>query len=457
MCTEIMYENFISKEIFDDIFSDEIQPEMLELLGRGECYTIQEKLFLFTQEFNKKSMFPDNSSFVNMFFGKDAELDLIKPQKIAEVLFNKPTLPLIIQFLEQYDSCVFWKSLGISKEKGKYYTQELQDIDNSPKILDEIINEISEAEIDKNIICNMIIPNVFLKPQNLDVSITVMVYRCYEFIKIKYPRIVNVIVNNWKNSNKKYMPDIASILEGFNLFGEDEFEYNPKFLYDLIVCFAPCDMDYLFPKINKMLVNNNTMFIDVLFPAFKRSQYGYDVYNAYLDFCDKEKINPVLLINKPEEFFINSYKVPQLKPLYHRYFPDLTIEDAIEQTIKCYKIIFCNLKTEQYLEEDCFWEEFIWAFGLTNKYPYGFRKIVFKTSKEKQANGAFLSLLTILGYETQEIKDMLHRNPDKSQINKTFALTIKDNTNMSKEYDYLLKLVESSGLPIINNNTQRKK
>lgn len=456
MYPEIIYENYISKDIFDDIFSDEMQPEMLELLGRGECLTINEKLFYFTQEFNIKNICPDYNTYVNMFFGKDVDLDLIKPRKIAKLLFNETILPLIIQFLEQYDSCVFWKSLGISKEKGKYYTKKLQDINNSPKILDEIINEISDAEVDKNIICKMIIPNVFFKPHKLDVSMTIMVYRFYEFIKIKYPRIVNVIVNNWKNSSKKYMPDIASISEGLNLLVEDGLEYNPKFLHDLIVCFAPCDIDYLFPQINKMLVNNNTMFTDALFLAFKRSPFGYDVYNAYLDFCDKKKINPVLLINKPEEFFINSYKVPQLKPLYHRYFPDLTTEDAIEQTIKCYNIIFCMLKAEQYLEEDCFWEEFIWAFGLTDKYPYGFRKIVFQTSKEKQANGAFLCLLTILGYETQEIKDMLHRSPDKSLINKTFDLTIKDNTKMSKEYAYLLKLVESSGLPIINNNTQGK-
>jgi hypothetical protein len=86
---------------------------------------------------------------------------------------------------------------------------------------------------------------------------------------------------------------------------------------------------------------------------------------------------------------------------------------------------------------------------LTDKYPDGFKRIAFHTTKEKKANGAFLALLKILGYEEDEIKEMRQERKNKPNlINQIFDLTLSRKTKESKDYHDLLEIVKSSGLPV---------
>jgi hypothetical protein len=180
---------------------------------------------------------------------------------------------------------------------------------------------------------------------------------------------------------------------------------------------------------------------------FSMHEYGYEIYNYYLDFCHEEGLEAWTISESPEVYFLNSYKVPQLKSLCNRYFPSASEEESKKETKKCFKKIFYDLRDKKFL--NCSLNEFLWAFGLIDKYPHGFKRIAFHTTKEKKANGAFLALLKILGYEEDEIKEMRQERKNKPNlINQIFDLTLSRKTKESKDYQDLLKIVESSGLPV---------
>jgi hypothetical protein len=243
--------------------------------------------------------------------------------------------------------------------------------------------------------------------------------------------------------------DIISFIKNFspNLKSNDVLDQES--LFELIkIAYIFCDLGIYVNNINNHY-NSDDINKMVLLNSFKLHKYGYEAYQVYLNGCKIYNLEPVFDVgNSPELYFYNSYKVPQLPSLYKRYFDGVSEEKAKEKTEKCFKKIYVGLNKKGFLDNDCI-NEFLWAFGLTDKYPYRFKKIAFHTSKEKKANGAFLALLKVLGYEEDEIKEMRQERKNKPNlINQIFDLTLSRKTKESKDYLDLLKIVEDSGLPV---------
>ena len=108
-----------------------------------------------------------------------------------------------------------------------------------------------------------------------------------------------------------------------------------------------------------------TSITDAIKVLFRIHKNGYEIYKYYLDYCCKKHVEPRLTIEDLEVFFINSYKVPQLKSLCNRYFPSASEEESKKETKKCFKKIFYDLRDKKFL--NCSINEFLWAFGLTDK------------------------------------------------------------------------------------------
>lgn len=375
----------------------------------------------------------------------------IHPKYFAEVFFNPNSVENILQLLKSYDNAYFWEAFGISLDKGNAFLKRLNCIDEHENTLYEIRNEIINSHSVKN---EIVINEIFNYYYYCSVSniipddIAYFLLTIYE-IALKYPSIKEALYifhgDDWHLEATTLLDNIS--------FNKKQDELNPEFIFELI------KIAHIFCNLKKFVETINNYYSDdtlkmILLYSFKSHEYGYEAYQVYLYGCKKYNLKPLFDIgNNPELYFYNSYKVPQLPSLCKRYFDDISEKDAKDRTQNCFIQMFENLIEVGFLDRDCRKEEFLWAFGLTDQYPYAFKKIKFYTltgkNKKGKGNGAFLCFLNILGYKSQEIKQMLHRNPDKSLINKTFDLTIKDNTIMSKDYNALLEIVKSSGLPII--------
>lgn len=387
---------------------------------------------------------------INEVFEND--ICLISPQWLTEYCFNETHITAIVNFLDKYDNAYFWEAFGISLEKGNSFYEKMKSFDENPNVLRDIINEIvNTGKLNKVIVINELLSYItFDWNSNKDlIEYSSLVFTAINEVALKYTSINEAL--DMIDKNRLFDSFLSVIMQ--NKVGEEYMRMTPEYLFEFI-------------KIAKFLGDNSSFsdFVNrnladedsskrILQNSFKMHKYGYEAYLVYLSWCEEKKCEPALKVgNSPELYFYNSYKVPQIESLYKRYFSELSEEDAKEKTKKCFEKIYESLKNEGFLDEGCRKEEFLWAFGLTDEYPFAFRKIKFYTltgkSKRDKGNGAFLCLLTILCYTSEEIKAMLHRNPEKSIINKTFDLTIKDNTIMSKDYDELLKIVKSSGLPI---------
>lgn len=383
-------------------------------------------------------------------------LNLIKPKVLAEFLFNEETLDAILDFLKRYDNSYFWNAFGISLEKGNSFYEKMNSYNNESDIFSEIHSEIMNSEkLNKEVIINELMSYILFryKPNDdFNEFFSEFLFTLNE-VSSKYPSVDEALCMTETDEYGWAKIDCLSIKQKIELLPEDILKISPILLFELIKW---ADNFGSFTRNSCMIhtfLESEDTIKSILLNAFKTHRCGYEAYQIYLVWCKVRKIEPALKIgNSPELYFYNSYKVPQIESLYKGYFSELSEEEAKEKTKECFEEIYNSLKNKGFLDEGCRKEEFLWAFGLTEEYPFAFKKIKFNTltgkSKKSKGNGAFLCLLTILGYTPEEIKAMLHRNPEKSIINKTFDLTIKNNTIISKDYDALLKIVKSSGLPI---------
>ena len=452
MDNDFFYSSYVPENVFYDIVNDinnaSMEVEALKELPLND----HEKILVFWACRNAINKNLTDSDVLEAFFGKKANYELMKLEDIVQGIFvHKFMTDAILKVLNYNDNKIFWNAFGLSVQRGNEFLEELRSSNCQNNVLKKLKSEIIAIDnIDKELIFNKILPQLYQNCLHKDAEDNLALitsYRIIAKIKDKYPRIVNRILEI-----EDYPMSLSSIFE-ISTSGDfiDKQIYNPKIVCDMIYPFKLLlDKEQLLYGFN-FFINidledkEKTSFID----TFKYNKYGYEVYNFYLDFCDKYGLNPGFSVDKPEEFFLNSYKVPQLKSLYHRYYPDVSENEAKQRTIECYSQIFKSLQKNKYLDKDCCLNEFLWAFGLTNEYPYCFVKIAFQTSKEKKANGAFLTLLKILGYEEDEIKEMRQERKNKPNlINQIFDLTLSRKTKESKDYYELLDFIKNSGLPV---------
>ena len=386
-------------------------------------------------------------SIINKIYGEN--INLIKPHTLAEYFFSESTAHAIIDFLNKYDNVYFWDAFGISLETGNIFLEKIKNQDEHPSVFEEIRNAIiNSGKLKKEIVVtelsSIILNNLFIKNSSRDMAD--FFFRIFDVTR-RYPTIREAL----KLSDDIEYKNSSTLCRLFTAFEEcEKDEITPRLLFEISKAANICGcISEVCEHIDNVLLNEENTSYKCLLNLFKVHRCGYDAYLMYLEYCNLAKFEPTLKVgNSPELYFYNSYKVPQLPSLYKRYFDGVSEEKAKEKTEKCFKKIYVGLNKKGFLDNDCI-NEFLWAFGLTDKYPYRFKKIAFHTSKEKKANGAFLTLLKILGYEEDEIKEMrMERKNKPNLINQIFDLTLSRKTKESKDYHDLLEIVKSSGLPV---------
>ena len=444
--------------LFPGNTSYEILQEIEEMVENGipSYYILDLKGIIFYFDFvnNYNLLYNDPQCINRSFAERLAPLNLkyIKSNRLVELMFNETTIPNILDFLENYDNKYFWEAFGVSEDKGNNIKNKLSVHIDDESELNKIRSEISSnGNLNRDIIINELFPVIVSKcyftEEELETTYKFLLC-CNIVIMSKYPHICDVLdlANKEKEYENKTFNSFLSKLYSGQI---DLDNITPEILFELIkfsdALASPLNV---FRKMYLILFDNESLVCQTMMNAFKMHKYGYDAYNAILKYCRTAKIQPPINIeDSPELYFYNSYKAPQLPSLYKRYFDGVSEEKAKEKTKKCFKKIFYDLRDKKFLS--CSINEFLWAFGLTDKYPHGFKRIAFHTTKEKKANGAFLALLKILGYEEDEIKEMRQERKNKPNlINQIFDLTLSRKTKESKDYQDLLKIVESSGLPV---------
>ena len=445
--------------LFPDNTSYEILQEIEEMMENGipSDYILDLKGIIFYFDFvNNYNLIYNEPQCVNRSFAErfaSLNIKYIKSNRLVELMFSETTIPNILDFLENYDNKYFWEAFGVSEDKGNNIKNKLSvhndDVSELNKIRSEII---SNGSLNRDIIINELFP-VIVNSCNFTEEELEITYKfllcCNIVIMSKYPHICEVL--DLANKDKEYEnKTINSFCSKLYLGQIDLDNITPENLFELIrfsdALASPLNV---FRKMYLILFDNESLACQTMINAFKMHKYGYDAYKALLRYCRLAKIQPPINIEDiPELYFYNSYKVPQLPSLYKRYFDGLSEEVAKEKTVKCFKKIYASLVKNGFLDNDIL-NEFLWAFGLIDKYPHGFKRIAFHTTKEKKANGAFLALLKILGYEEDEIKEMRQERKNKPNlINQIFDLTLSRKTKESKDSLDLLKIVEDSGLPV---------
>lgn len=382
------------------------------------------------------------------------DINLVKPNILVELLFDEMHIDAILDFLDKYDNAYFWKAFGISLEKGNVFYEQMISYDKNPSVFSEIHTEIiNSGKLNKDIIVNELFSHIYFKFEYKEDFIETMSYFLFMLREVfsKYPSVneaLNII------DNKGRYETVPFALYQNLIRSQDKLDIPPKVLFEFIKW---ADLSVGIARfshaIHTHLLNSGNDVKNILLSSFRIHRYGYEAYKLYLCGCKAWNWEPALKINNnPEVYFYNSYKVPQIKSLCNRYFSTLPEVDAKKKTQKCFEFIYEELMAAGFLDKDCRVEEFLWAFSLIDDYPFAFKKIKFYTlsgrSKKEKGNGAFLCLLNILGYKKDEIAQLLHRNPELSEINKTFDLSMQDKTSPSRDYDKLLKIVASSGLPV---------
>ena len=386
-------------------------------------------------------------------------INFISSQCFAEFFFNRISVDAVLTFLNKYDQEYFWDAFGISLDKGEVFYKKMCSLDENPNVLSEIHNEIiKSSKLKKDILVNDLSPYILLRTDCSEEEFEEAANFLLGIHELahKYPSIIEALEMVYENENR--MLNIVNIFDNLRLVKEyqdglEECPSSQALFYIIKMSFVTGNIIACLEIIHAILTKENKTIQTLVLNSFRMYRYGYQAYLYYIFWCKRKNIEPGFEIEVNSEcYFYNSYKVPQIKSLYKRYFSELSEEEAKKKTKECFEEIYDSLIEEDFLDEGCRREEFLWAFGLTDEYPFAFKKIKFYTlsgrSKRDKGNGAFLCLLTILGYTSEEIKAMLHRNPEKSYINKTFDLSLKDNTKMSKDYKVLLEIVKSSGLPI---------
>lgn len=366
-------------------------------------------------------------------------------EDLVDAIFNGGFYHSIQTLTQKGDSDLFWKAFGISSQIGNQYMLEIEQAETGKNsILSELKKKILEiGNIDKKAILNEILPQ--LHKLNLDEEelynaegqLILTIFKFDHLIK-KYQTYVN-LVDEYTDSS--YIVD-PSLLSTFNYE-----TYNPRLLFDIF--YIHTYFEHFFDYIHNGF---DQEYLNVLKIHFAISPYGYDVYQYYLDWCKKYEYSPFIEVDKPESFFLYSYSTPQLLPLYEKYFPQDNGQKAYDETINCFTKLFEELKKEKYLDEDCELPHFLWAFGLIDQYPPGFKKIAFhsKTPRgHQQGAAAFLQLLVLLGYSSDEIHQM---QKEPSIINEIFDLNVtRKNKPGEGDKKNLQRIIFDSGLPIVKD------
>lgn len=442
------YECYIPQDVYDEVIT-EIQWFYEKFKQEAVDLTIDDKIVNFFYSIgcflnlDNNSLLEKSESIYKCFVGPNSNLDIIPQETIIKAIFNESMLPFVSNFLDNYDNMYFWKAFGVSMEEGDRIKGLLNT--NATKTIFEVLKN---SVIDKKIVCESILPHITYLASSSRIEVDDVYFpRLCRHLFNKFPRIVEFVFNDM-SVNQSYLSDYSTVIQVITSDDVESLKYNPQLLYDLFRVGYMCQPEYCLFIIHQGLTTNSMPDINkalrMLFPIHK---YGYEIYSYYLRYCLENKFDAWTIVESPEIYFVNSYKTPQLKSLCNRYFPLASEEESKKQTIKCFERIFKGLQDKKYIK--CTLNEFLWAFGLTDKYPHGFKRIAFQTPKEKKANGAFLTLLKILGYEEDELKEMrMERKNKPNLINQIFDLTLSRKTKESKDYHDLLKIVKSSGLPI---------
>ena len=449
------YEYYIPQEVYYD-FLNEINMLSEKFKHEEIPLTIEDKVCNFFFNVNScLNLYNEDvkeiySNLYKSYIGINSDLDLIAPEHIIKMVIREELLPFISNYLDHNDNTFFWRAFGVSIEKGNLIKRQLLDIDNYSNIINELQNEIfNGCIIDKNTICRQIFPKVLqLRMENTNEDNLFPYHYASSHFCEKYPRIIESIKNDVRSGqiSTDVIFDYSEIVKYTTFTDLKNSEYNPKVVFNLLCLLILVTPEEVLILIHYFFSTNN-FYGDAIKVLFRIHKNGYEIYKYYLDYCCKKHVEPRLTIEDLEVFFINSYKVPQLKSLCNRYFPSASEEESKKETKKCFKKIFYDLRDKKFL--NCSINEFLWAFGLTDKYPEGFKRIAFQTPQEKKANGAFLALLKILVYEEDEIKEMRQERKNKPNlINQIFDLTLSRKTKESKDCRDLLKIVKNSGLPV---------
>ena len=433
---------------FPDEFCKKFTSELTQFLSENAnnhlnlTQTYKEHLFAFTLTFGADS--ESCNSFDNYSIiggGKITDPNLIKSEIIISTIFCSNNLYTIREFLNTYDGTYFWNAFGLSEEETIIYLPTLMEEDNCEKIeslfSDLSYTILSRNKLKKDYILNNILP-VFV---NLQFKLNYFnhIFPIYRFIN--------------QNYSEKLKELDAILFYGINSFdknilnhiqGDFPKQLSSNTIFDLFLL-AFCIENPIF---SMLILTSSGEKLPKYKLAFIIDKWGYEIYKSYKEACTLFKKECILDISD-EEFLYRPY--PQLTSLYNRYFPNEDEHNAKNKTISCFTTLFENLKNEQYIDNDCNLDNFLWAFGLLEEKPY-FKKIAFhsKTPRgHQQGAAAFLQLLILLGYSSDEIHQM---QKEPSIINEIFDLNVTRKNKPGKgDKKDLQKIVRDSGLPIVED------
>ena len=454
------YNNIYSSYISEDIcqaYKSEFRNLALE---NGK-----EKLINITYSFNEHAFWFINflplqiesklngNDISNLFIGKNIDYNLIKSRTIVNSIFCISNISLIKSFLEQYDENCFWEAFGVEPKEAIFYQQALFNKDTTILInlkkkylLSKLRRHIiKKGQLKKGYIIEEIVPLFISMVENtngkLFINLTTSLCR---MVSNKFPEVVNRFKDAPLPLDFSKIPTKKII---FKLIRHGLFSKELLY-YQFLVAYNITNIEPTFNDLHHLLKNGE---IDM--EKFKlhiiTDKFGYDIYNYYVDFCKRNGYNCCVSIENHE--FV-SFSLPQLSSRYKSYFPQFEEQKAKDETTKCFIKLFHELKKEKYIDEECKLDDFLWAFGLLNQYPYGFKKIAFHSKTPRghiQGIAAFLQLLVQLGYSSDEIHQM---QKEPSIINEIFDLNVtRKNKPGEGDKKDLHQIVLDSSLPIVED------
>ena len=433
---------------FPDEFCQKFSSELTQFLSENAnidsnlTRTYKEHLFAFTLTFGADS--DSCNSFDNysiILGGKITDPNLIKSEIIISTIFGSENLYTIREFLNTYDGTCFWNAFGLSEEEIIIYLPTLMEEDNCEKI-ESLFSDLSYTILSRNKLKkDYIINNIFPVFLNLK-------FRLNNFNLIFF---INRFIN--ENYSEKLKELNAILVYGINgidtnilnhIQGDFPKQLSSNLIFDLFLL-SFCIENPIFSM--QILVFSGEKLSKYKL-AFIIDKWGYEIYQSYKEACTLFNQECMLDISD-EDFLYRPY--PQLTSLYKRYFPNEDEHNAKAKTISCFTRLFEKLKSEQYIDNDCKLDNFLWAFGLLEEQPY-FKKIAFHSKTPRghiQGTAAFLQLLVQLGYSSDEIHQM---QKEPSIINEIFDLNVtRKNKPGERDKKDLHQIVLDSGLPIVED------
>ena len=240
---EFEYASYFPQDLYDEIvteiqqFKETIDTNNLTLTIDDKIYKFFLQLMLYQEKTNGLST---DNNYKKFFGANNANLDLLSPLRIAEVIFNKGMLPSVSHFLEQCDNTFFWKSLGISIEEGDYLKAKiLESKVDAFAIINEVQNKMSKSDnVDKIKICKVILPWLQFDTCKQELSNEILFFlHLLRHLSDKYYKIINRIVDTL-NDIEITTPDISSFfcdMTSANLEESLQNKYNPTSKVSVLV------------------------------------------------------------------------------------------------------------------------------------------------------------------------------------------------------------------------------